>query len=283
MYSKKIILLYLLAVVFNKRSSAGATAETKWSYVDWNKDSAISWGKKWKIDHWAYPKDHQQDVTIVNDPQYDTIKVMRVTYPKGSYNPSSSPVGGVGFYAKPILIPKNAGIIKLTYQVYFPNAFEWKLGGKLPGIYGGHSGCSGGNNASTCFSTRLMWRKNGQGELYAYIPKDKQSESLCQQTNVICNAEYGYSFGRGAFSWKTKAWNTITQTIHLNTVGKRDGMVELELDGSTVYRMNSLLYRDFNFTAAGIDFETFFGGSNSSWATPKTQFTFFKGFELSYY
>ncbi|KAI8582356.1 hypothetical protein K450DRAFT_171083, partial [Umbelopsis ramanniana AG] len=99
---------------------------------------------------------------------------------------------------------------------------------------------------------RLMWRQNGQGELYAYIPKDRQSESLCQQMNVICNAEYGYSFGRGSFSWKTKAWNTITQTIRLNTVGKRDGMVALELDGRTVYEMNSLLYRDFNFTAAGI-------------------------------
>jgi hypothetical protein len=122
------ILLFLLAVIFNTTISAGATDVTKWSYSDWNKDSAVSWEKKWKIDHWAYPKDHQHDVTIVNDPQYETIKVLRVTYPKGSYNPSSFPVGGVGFYAKPINIPENAQIVNLTYQVYFPYQFEWKLG-----------------------------------------------------------------------------------------------------------------------------------------------------------
>ena len=98
-----------------------------------------------------------------------------------------------------------------------------------------------------------MWRQKGEGELYAYIPKDKQSESLCHhQRNVICNPQYGYSFGRGLFSWKTNAWNTITQTIHLNTVGKRDGTVTIEFDGRTVFTMKSLLYRDTDFTAAGI-------------------------------
>ncbi|KAI8582355.1 hypothetical protein K450DRAFT_197087 [Umbelopsis ramanniana AG] len=128
MYLKNTVLLFLLAVFSNTKISVGATADTKWSFLNWNKDSAISWEEKWKIDHWAYPRDHQQDITIVNDPQYETIKVLRVTYPKDSYNPSSFPVGGVGFYAKPIPIPEKARIIKLTYQVYFPYTFEWKLG-----------------------------------------------------------------------------------------------------------------------------------------------------------
>lgn len=97
-----------------------------------------------------------------------------------------------------------------------------------------------------------MWRQKGQGELYAYIPKDKQSESLCHQSKVVCNPHYGYSLGRGSFLWKTKAWNTITQIIKLNTVGKRDGTVAIEFEGRTVFTMKSLLYRDANFTAAGI-------------------------------
>ncbi|KAF8823747.1 hypothetical protein HHX47_DHR9000532 [Lentinula edodes] len=40
------------------------------------------------------------------------------------------------------------------------------MGGKLPGLYGGRQGCSGGDAAVDCFSTRPMWRKDGQGELY---------------------------------------------------------------------------------------------------------------------
>jgi hypothetical protein len=100
--------------------------------------------------------------------------------------------------------------------------------------------------------TRLMWREKGQGEMYSYIPKDKQSKNLCEQQHVNCNPVYGYSFGRGLFSWKTQAWNTVTQMIHLNTVGKRDGRAILEFNGIKVFQMNSLLYRNFNFAAAGI-------------------------------
>ena len=44
--------------------------------------------------------------------------------------------------------------------------FEWVLAGKLPGLYGGHTACSGGDEALDCFSTRLMWREGGMGELY---------------------------------------------------------------------------------------------------------------------
>jgi hypothetical protein len=128
MYLNTSILLFLLAFVFNTATSATIASDTKWSFSNWNKDTATSWEKKWKIDHWAYPKDHQQDATIENDPQNKMIKVLRVMYPEGSYNPSSLPVGGVGFYAKPVTLPENARIIKLTYQVYFPNEFEWRLG-----------------------------------------------------------------------------------------------------------------------------------------------------------
>ena len=56
----------------------------------------------------------------------------------------------------------------LTYEVAFDSNFDFVMGGKLPGVRGGPDpdGCSGGN-ASTgenCFSSRLMWRKNGAGE-----------------------------------------------------------------------------------------------------------------------
>ena len=56
----------------------------------------------------------------------------------------------------------------LTYEVAFDTYFDWVKGGKLPGLRGGlnSTGCSGGNKADglDCFSSRLMWRKNGAGE-----------------------------------------------------------------------------------------------------------------------
>ena len=36
------------------------------------------------------------------------------------------------------------------------------------------------------------------GTVYAYIP---QQQSLCDQSGVICNSDYGFSLGRGKFSF----------------------------------------------------------------------------------
>jgi hypothetical protein len=63
-----------------------------------------------------------------------------------------------------------ASTLTFEYKVFFPSDFEWVKGGKLPGLYGGRTGCSGGDAALDCFSTRLMWRAGGAGELYLVEP-----------------------------------------------------------------------------------------------------------------
>lgn len=126
MQTKTCFLLFLaisLAAIARLAEASG-----KWSYADWSKDSVTSWHKKWNIVQWAYPSNEQQNVAIVQDPLNKRSKVLRVKYPKGSWNPSGSPVGGVGFYAKPISIPVSARTVTLTYQVFFPHGFNWKLG-----------------------------------------------------------------------------------------------------------------------------------------------------------
>ncbi|KAJ2932123.1 hypothetical protein H1R20_g4960, partial [Candolleomyces eurysporus] len=55
----------------------------------------------------------------------------------------------------------------LTYELTFEDGFDWVKGGKLPGLRGGlnSTGCSVGNQPTgDCFSARLMWRKNANGE-----------------------------------------------------------------------------------------------------------------------
>jgi hypothetical protein len=99
-------------------------------------------------------------------PQWDNASAaMRLFYPEGSINPKNEPKGGAEFYATPLDI-SDARSVTLQYSAFFPADFDWVLGGKMPGLYGGHPGCSGGNAALDCFSTRLMWRHGGAGELY---------------------------------------------------------------------------------------------------------------------
>ncbi|KAG0259334.1 hypothetical protein BGZ95_004714 [Linnemannia exigua] len=96
-------------------------------------------------------------------------RVLRSLYPAGSYARSkdkhasfvSTPLPPAAFGG-----PKSR-YIRLEYQMMFQPGFKWVKGGKLPGILmGSEQGCN-----ESCFSTRMMWRANGMGELYLYAAK----------------------------------------------------------------------------------------------------------------
>ncbi|KAF8725130.1 Alginate lyase, partial [Rhizoctonia solani] len=120
----------------------------------------------------------------------------------------------------------------LTPSIYLS---DFVHGGKLPGLYGGTSNdeaasCSGGRKALTCFSTRFMWRDEGAGEVYVYLPNDPANKFLCNGAGIpgknICASDYGTSLGRGSFYFKAGQWNYVSQRIKLNTPGKANGELQ---------------------------------------------------------
>jgi hypothetical protein len=56
-----------------------------------------------------------------------------------------------------------------------------------------------------------------------YIP---EINNLCQARNVICDAEYGISLGRGQFTFKRGAWNDIALFVHLNDPSAANGVIQ---------------------------------------------------------
>lgn len=113
----------------------------------------------------------------------------------------------------------------LTYEVAFDADFDWVKGGKLPGLRGGQDeyGCSGGRaaNGTNCFSSRMMWRTDGDGEgaysmelgsvrgdesswlVYAYVV---ESKGFCDTPTLMCNDDgYGTSIDRGVFDFEAGA------------------------------------------------------------------------------
>ncbi|WWC90514.1 uncharacterized protein L201_005450 [Kwoniella dendrophila CBS 6074] len=220
---------------------------------------------------------------------------LRVEYPKGSY---SKKTGGTQFYANP-LTSSNAKVasssgnsttsgqyerMMLSYDVWFPTGYAWNQGGKLPGLRGGPDarGCSGGNetDGTTCFSTRLMWRSGGAGEVYAYIPTSQKG--FCSQSQVTCNSDYGTSLARGSFSFVTGQWQTIQLLVVLNEVGTANGIVELWYNGIQALQFQNLVLRTSSNlnSVGGLFFSTFFGGDDQSWATPTDQFTYYRNIQL---
>ncbi|RUS74022.1 hypothetical protein EGW08_018221 [Elysia chlorotica] len=218
---------------------------------------------------------------------HSSSPALSIHYAKGSYTGWSSNKGG-GFYSTPPEVGDHADAMIFMYDVYFEN-FGFGKGGKLPGLFGGVKGdgayaCSGGSNPDTCFSLRLMWRENGDGELYAYIPPNQES-GFADRDDVIAHSSYGQSIGRGKIKFQNGAWNTVLIQARLNSVGNHDGKVKVcntvQGQAQQCFEAGNLLMRNHGgHHIRGLFFSTFFGGSKPEYGAPNDCRTYFKNFRL---
>jgi hypothetical protein len=179
--------------------------------------------------------------------------------------------------------------VTFAYSIFFKDDFAWTKGGKLPGIYGGTSleaakSCSGGRSEGRgdCFSARVMWRANGDGELYNYFPPEAENDYCSFPPKSVCNKNFGDSIGRGAFQFKAGQWNTVSQRLKLNDPGQKNGEQELFINGQSVIRLtNVMITSNPSAKIFGIMAQTFFGGGSSDFAPPSDQTAWFRDWSLS--
>ncbi|KAF8526876.1 hypothetical protein BU17DRAFT_40262 [Hysterangium stoloniferum] len=226
---------------------------------------------------------------VVTGPGNHQCAAWEATYPKGSYAPSSGDVvGGFGFYlAGP---PEFASALKTaknvltSYSVRFEEGWDWQKGGKLPGQFGGVGnlahGCSGGRqqNRDDCFDVRFMWRAAGAGELYTYLPLTQSNAKRLSMVPplTIGNPQYGFSVGRGAWTFHAGSWTVIAEQVRLNDPGKKNGIINVWVNGTRVIHIEGLEMRESAASVVqGMHFQTFFGGSSSDYASPRTQKAWF--------
>ncbi|ELU37200.1 hypothetical protein AG1IA_08769 [Rhizoctonia solani AG-1 IA] len=131
--------------------------------------------------------------------------------------------------------------------------------------------CSGGRKAFTCFSTRFMWRDEGAGEVYVYLPNDPANKFLCDGAGIpgknICASDYGTSLGRGSFYFKAGQWNYVSQRIKLNTPGKANGELQVWYNGKSVWSIGGVVFRGAGMDASrvrGLMVQSFFGGKSAA-------------------
>jgi hypothetical protein len=221
----------------------------------------------WQIqdkDNWG----EANRAVIAGDDRFPQI--LRVRYPRGSASPTvhrqtAAPLGGTQFYAKLGLPGQDS--LRLSYYVRFSENFDFVKGGKLPGLFGG-IGNTGGNipDGDDGFSTRFMWRRSGEGEVYAYLPTSE---------------EYGTSIGRGSWSFRPDTWYHLEQEITLNQPGQSNGRVRIWVDDRLLFDREDLMFRSAEtLKIEGILFSTFFGGGDPSWATPNEAFADFADFKV---
>lgn len=212
---------------------------------------------------WGVP----ENVTI-ETPAFVDHPVFAVHYPAGSSAPTArnSPRGGAGFYAEAGL-GESRNSACLSYRVWFPDDFQWVRGGKLPGLFGGEDPPSGGDRPEDDdgFTMRLMWRVDGDGELYLYAPNmDPTSD------------DGGQSLGRGNWRFETGRWHEIQLEVILNNPGTNNGSATTWIDGDLKLVVNGIQYRETDrIDIAGFMFSTFFGGSGPNYAPDQDQVIYF--------
>ena len=208
----------------------------------------------------------EENVTLHKEGE---VAFLRVRYPEDSINFGSAdegrPLGGASFF-----VPAPAGNAAcIHYKVRFPEEFDFVKGGKLPGLYAGKAP-SGGDKVSGSegWSIRLMWREAGDGELYEYVYNKK--------------GKYGASVGRGLFRFPTGQWVDVDLEVQENDRGRRNGVARLWIDGRLVIEQTDIVFVSKAATEAetGLFFSTFFGGSDSDWATPRDQHIDFGNIQL---
>ncbi|KAG1716627.1 hypothetical protein ID866_505 [Astraeus odoratus] len=252
--------------VMQSTSDAQTFIESQWS-LDNNR---ISWGGS--------------DIAFVDDPfpnnpvpgsatntttASSSSSVLQIAYPAGSF---SDKTGGAQWYT--IWNTSDGSTFDsmlLSYELAFDLDFNWVKGGKLPGLRGGPntSGCSGGSQSTgdDCFSMRLMWRASGAGEAYAYM---LSPNNLCSESNIMVGP------------LQPARWMRITILVQMNNPPDiANGNLVLYFNDVHVLSQQNLQFRSgTGVDIGGMFFSTFFGGSDSSWATPKAVNTYYRDFQL---
>ena len=153
---------------------------------------------------------------------------------------------------------------ELSYRVRFASDFEFVRGGKLPGLAGGPENVSGGKQPTgeNGFSLRLMWRRDGRGEVYVYH-LDQPEET---GEGLPFPEEFRFPLGQPV---------KLRLAVTMNRPGQTDGIVRCWATLPDAQEQLLVERTDFRWRTVdtfGIDslyFQAFHGGSTADWAPPR--------------
>ncbi len=233
----------------------------------WRKD----WGIKWNS---------RADKNEIIQNAFMGGKSLRVNYPAGGLGPSTT---GLQF---PIVLRDIPNIengfyqeIYLRYYVKFEKGFDFRKGGKLPGLMGGGDSWirSGGNqpDGTNGWTLRFMWIEDGKIIVYAYVPKSK-------------NGKWGeVKWGQGIdcdFTVEPGKWHCIEQYVNVGTPNKDNGKLKVWIDGIEKVNIDDMRFwnvENNNGKIGGIYFSTFHGGNTKDWSPTVDSYAQFDGFVLA--
>ena len=182
---------------------------------------------------------------------------LSVHYLQGKIGPQD---GGAEWFMP---LGKRADDLYIAYRLRFGVGFDFVKGGKLPGLGGGANNTGGHKpNGDDGWSARMMWRTGGHAVQYVYHP---------DQPGVY-GEDFAWRIGGEPVVFVPGRWYHVEHRIVMNTPGQKDGVIQGWLDGQLALEKRGLRFR--NTAAFAIDtlqFSTFFGGGDPSWAASRDE------------
>jgi len=203
-------------------------------------------------------------------------KVLDVKYPKGQVKTGQS-----GMHTKvPFDVVDEYDELYISYWVYFPEDFEFRAGGKLPGL--------AYQTSERNMSLRLMWRYDGLIEFYVHYNTEPTWDGWHASINWSLTDPYDEPNGEpqaDQVKFKKGQWNHVEMYNKLNTPGQNDGIMRGWLNGNLAIDITD--NGDYRQADEGdihlniIYLSTFFGGSDETFQPTKDLEAYFDDFIVS--
>lgn len=164
----------------------------------------------------------------------------------------------------------------LSFRLKWKDSFFFTYGGKLPRLLGGTDNTASCNKPTSHFITSLGW--------YRYNWKDQSSAML---SPYVYHLDQPKNCGELAPVKDVKLspgeWYTIQMHTKMNAPGKKNGVMEISVDGKKIYSRTNYRFRNHNgYSIDRFGFKTHFGGSNTSdWRPVKDEYTYYDDFVIS--
>lgn len=225
---------------------------------DWQTKSGNGFSKKGK---------GEDRVTVVKSTSPDTGNALKVKYPKGKADSKESGAQWEtdlkGEYTE----------LYLSYDVKFGANFEFvkpkkNTGrtGKLPGLGGGLS-VDDKDDKNTAWDGKLQFRDKDELEFYVKTP--------------VTRAKH-FIWDKVTYTIAKDKWFNIEIRYKLNTVGKKNGIMQAWVDGKLFGEYKNAEFR--NNTKVKINkmlFSTFYGGNPEADAPTRDVYAYFDNFIVS--
>ena len=204
------------------------------------------------------------------------LNELQVTFPANCGAPTNKkcgPESGMSFFAMPEGYSASESLT-MTYDAFFPTDFDFENSGMLPGMsIGAASGSNGGSWTRNSGAARLIWQstKGKQPSLNPFFNFPTEVSKVTQTSKIGMKPKIG-------------DWNTISMSVKLNTLGRKDGSMTFTLNGVSKIQKNLTFRKSKKLNINGLAMTSWFGsatgGDIATFGNQKAQAIKFRNFTV---